>query len=241
MVPAALNVFVGHDSREAIATAVCIRSMRENSTIPLAIHKLSEPALRHIGIYRREWFMQNGQKFDQLDKKPFSTEFSFCRFLVPALMMHAGWALFVDGDFLWNGDVGDLLAEADPQYAVQVVKHGQKQLEFGVKMDGQAQQPYFRKNWSSLILFNNSHPSNQRLTPYVVSKMSGQWLHGFSWLGDDEIGELPGDWNWLAGIDPPPSHGAKPRAVHFTSGIPDMPGYEAASFADDWRAVKSRL
>lgn len=241
MIAAALNVFVGHDSREATATAVCIRSMRENSSISLATHKLNEPALRHVGLFRREWTMANGQRYDALDRKPFSTEFSFTRFLVPALMQHAGWALFVDGDFLWFGDVNDLLAEADQRYAVQVVKHGHLQHEFGTKMDGQAQQPYHRKNWSSLVLWNCGHPSNQRLTPFAVSKMTGQWLHAFSWLGDDEIGSLSHDWNWLAGVDKPLAGGKPPRAVHFTQGVPDMPGYEASPYADHWRAVKSRL
>lgn len=240
MMQAALNVFVGHDSREAVATAVCIRSMRANTSIPLAIHKLNEPALRHAQLYRREWSMQNGQKYDAIDRKPFSTEFSFTRFLVPTLMQHAGWALFCDGDFLWLGDVHDLLEQADPEMAVQVVKHGQLG-EFGVKMDNQAQQPYFRKNWSSLVLWNCGHPSNQRLTPYAVSKMSGQWLHAFSWLGDDEIGELPAEWNWLSGIDAPLPSGATPSAVHFTRGIPDMPGYETSPYADHWREIKSRL
>jgi hypothetical protein len=236
MTPAALNVFVGHDSREAVATAVCIRSMRENSSIPLAIHKLSEPALRHTQLYRREWVMTNGQKFDLKDKKPFSTEFSFTRFLVPSLMMHAGWAVFVDADFLFLEDIHDLLEEADEDFAVQVVKHGQL-TEFGLKMDGQAQQPYFRKNWSSLVLWNCGHPANQRLTPFVVNGMSGQWLHAFSWLGDDEIGELTPEWNYLSGI----STVGKPKAVHFTKGIPDMPGWEDSPYADHWREVKSRL
>lgn len=236
----ALTVFIGHDSREAIATEVCKKSMLEHSTLPLAIHKLSEPALRHAGLYRRDWIIVDGQKFDSLDKKPFSTEFSFTRFLVPTLMQHAGWSVFTDGDFLWLDDIRNLLTEANEKYAVQVVKHGAL-TEFGTKMDNQLQQPYFRKNWSSLILWNCGHPANQRLTPYVVSKMSGQWLHAFSWLGEDQIGELAADWNWLAGIDRPPAGGKDPRAVHFTKGIPEMPGYEASPYADHWRAVKSRL
>lgn len=236
----ALTVFVGHDSREPNATAVCIKSMREHSTLPLAIHKISEPALRHSGLYRREWIVVDGQKFDKEDKKPFSTEFSFTRFLVPTLMQHTGWAVFVDGDFLWLADIRDLMMTADPKYAVQVVKHGAL-TEFGTKMDNQLQQPYFRKNWSSLILWNCGHPANQRLTPYVVSKMSGQWLHAFSWLGEDQIGELAADWNWLSGIDRPPAGGKDPRAVHFTKGIPSFVGYEDAPYAEAWRRVRDRI
>ena len=215
----AFNIFVGHDSREAIATAVCERSLLENSREALAIHRLREPALRHVGLYRREWQVQGDQKIDSQDRKPFSTEFSFSRFLVPSLMQHSGWALFVDGDFLFLANVAELFALADPKFAIQVVKHGAL-AEFGVKMDGQAQQPYFRKNWSSLAIWNCGHPSNQRLTPHQVNRMTGQWLHAFSWLGEDEIGDLPPTWNWLSGINPQPAR-MNPKAVHFTRGIPE--------------------
>lgn len=233
-------VFVGHDGREAIATEICELSMRAASSTPLCIQRLTEPALRHIGIYRREWTMTpTGQKVDSRDRKPFSTDFSFTRFMVPALMQHRGWALFCDSDFLWLGDVDELFGQADEDMAVMVVKHGPLS-ETGTKMDGMSQLPYFRKNWSSLILWNCGHPSNQRLTPYQVNSMPGQWLHGFSWLEDGEIGEIPGTWNWLSGIDPQPASG-DPKAVHFTRGIPDMPGYEGSPYAEHWRKVKSRL
>lgn len=235
----ALAIFVGHDGREAVATDVCERSIRENSSYPVHIQRLVEPALRHIGLYKREWTMQNGQKVDGRDRKPFSTDFSFSRFLVPALMQHRGWALGCDSDFLFLGDVKELFALADPKYAVMVVQHGPL-LETGSKMDGQSQQPYFRKNWSSLVLWNCSHPSNQRLGPYQANSMGGQWLHGFSWLEDGEIGALPPLWNWLSGIDAQPKNG-DPKAVHFTRGIPDMPGYQGSPYAEHWRKVKARL
>lgn len=233
-------VFIGHDGREAIATEVCELSMHAASTEPLHVQRLIEPALRHVGIYRREWTLQGGQRIDSRDRKPFSTDFSFTRFLVPTLMQHRGWALFCDGDFLFLGDVAELFnRHADPDKAVMVVKH-QPIETAGIKMDGQAQQPYFRKNWSSLVLWNCGHPSNQRLGPYQVNSQSGQWLHGFSWLENDEIGELPGEWNWLSRIDQQPAKG-DPKAVHFTLGIPDMPGYEGSPYAEHWRKVKAQL
>lgn len=228
--------------------------MRAASSVPLAVTRLVEPALRHIGLYRREWYKANGsnQKIDQRDRKPFSTDFSFTRFLVPSLMQHDGLAAFCDSDFLWLGDIAelfDLMLEGD--FAVMVVKRsdgyqGKPSGMPGVdiiettKMDGMAQQPYHRKNWSSLILWDCGHPSNQRLTPFQVNGMSGQWLHSFSWLADSEIGPLPAEWNWLSGIDPAPKSG-DPKAVHFTRGIPDLPGYEGSPYAEHWRKVKSRL
>lgn len=228
----ALPIFVGYDSREHDAAVVCEHSLRRHSSAPLMIQRLHEPSLRHAGLYTRPWTATGGQKYDALDGKPFSTNFSFSRWLVPTLMQHRGWAMFVDCDFLFLGDVADLFACADDRYAVQVVKHRMPEVE-GVKMDGQAQQPYARKNWSSCVLWNCGHVANQRLTPAVVNSMSGQWLHGFSWLDDHEIGDIPADWNWLAGIDVP--LGRDPQAVHFTLGSPDMPGHEDAPYADRWR------
>lgn len=228
----ALPVWIGYDAREHDAALVCEHSLRSRSSAPLHIQRLHEPSLRHIGLYDRPWRMDGGQRYDERDGKPFSTSFSFSRWLVPSLMQHRGLALFVDCDFLFLDDVAKLFERFDPRFAVQVVKHWMPEAA-GLKMDGQIQQPYYRKNWSSLCLWNAGHPSNQRLTPSVVSNMSGQWLHGFSWLDDHEIGELPADWNWLAGIDAPT--GRDPSAVHFTLGAPDMPGHENDPYAFMWR------
>lgn len=234
-----MAIFIGHDGREAIATDVCERSIRERSTWPVHIQRLHEPALRHVGLFSRTWALKDGVKVDCRDNKPFSTAFSFTRFLVPTLMQHSGWAAFVDGDFLFLADPKELFALADPRFAVMVVQHGPLP-ESGTKMDGQAQQPYFRKNWSSLILWNCGHPSNQRITPHQVNTMSGQWLHGFSWLEEREIGALPPLWNWLSGIDQQPKTG-DPFAVHFTRGHPDMPGYQGSPYCEHWRKVKALL
>lgn len=236
----ALNVFIGHDTRERIATDVCERSLLETSSIPLAIHRLTEPALRHAALYTREWEMNNGVKVDKRDRRPFSTDFAFTRFLVPALMQYRGWALFCDCDFLWLRDPADIIRDIDDTKAVHVVKREPMTELGGTKMDGQVQQQYHRKNWSSLVLWNCSHPSNQRLTPYRVNGMAGQWLHAFGWLEDCEIGDLPPLWNWLSGIDPQPKNG-DPYAVHFTRGIPDMPGYQGSPYAEHWRKVKNKL
>ncbi len=112
------------------------------------------------------------------------------------------------------------------------------------KMDGVAQTRYFRKNWSSLMLFNCAHPSNQRLTPEKVNSMPGTWLHGFYWLEEGDIGTLPEEHNWLVGKDKPISptthyrRSTKIMAVHMTEGGPWFPGYEKMPYADEWRAVE---
>lgn len=229
----AFPIFIGYDTREDDAAAVCAHSLHSASSKPLFINYLHEPSLRHIGLYRRLWTAEGRQKLDAIDGKPFSTSFSFSRFLVPSLMQHRGWAMFVDCDFLFTGDVSQLFDEADASKAVMVVKH-QMPDEVGVKMDGQRQEPYSRKNWSSLVLWNCGHSANQRLTPTEVNTMSGQWLHRFSWLDDDQIGDLSAGWNWLAGIQALPEAGETPLAIHHTLGVPSMTGYEQAPFADLW-------
>lgn len=231
-----LAIFIGHDGREPEATEVCRRSMLEHSSAPLHVQLISEPALRHTGIFRRQWIMRDGVRIDSGDHRPFSTDFAFTRFLVPTLMQHRGLALFCDSDFLWRADVREIFEQHDDdRNAVYVVKHGPLP-QNGTKMDGQAQQPYFRKNWSSLVLWNCDHPANQRLTPYQVNNQTGQWLHAFSWLELSQIGELGHEWNWLAGIDEPV---ASPKAVHFTLGIPTMRGHEKQTFAEEWRRFRS--
>jgi lipopolysaccharide biosynthesis glycosyltransferase len=232
----ALPIFIGYDTREDDASKVCAHSLQSNSSEALFIQHLHEPSLRHIGLYSRQWTADGAQKFDVIDGKPFSTSFSFSRFLVPSLMQHRGWAMFVDCDFLFTADVAQLFAMADPTKAVMVVKHEMPE-KVSEKMDGQRQEPYTRKNWSSLMLWNCAHPANQRLVPDKVNTMSGQWLHRFSWLDDDQIGDLPQDWNWLAGVQAAPESGKMPCAIHHTLGVPSMAGHENEPYADLWWAV----
>jgi hypothetical protein len=227
-----LRAFVGHDKRETVAWWTCTSSLRMTCTAPILIESLEQPALRHSGLYSRQYADVDGQRIDCGDGRPFSTDFAFTRFLVPALCQWRGWALFCDSDFLWRGDVSMLFDEQDDARAVMVVQHEHKPRE-AVKMRGQAQQAYPRKNWSSLILWNCEHPSNAALTPNMVNLCSGRWLHSFGWLRDDEIGALPARWNWLEGHDDP---SIDPAAVHYTRGTPDMPGYEGVAYADEWRA-----
>jgi hypothetical protein len=234
-----VRVFVGYDSRERGAYEVCVASMRRHSSIPLLIEPLDERRLRHADLYRREWRVEDGQFIDMRDRTPFSTEFSFTRFLVPALCQWRGVALFCDCDFLWRSDIAELFALADSKYsefAVQVVKHDHRPNET-VKMDGRTQSRYYRKNWSSLIVWNCASPAHLMLTPHKVNSARGQWLHAFSWLDDSEIGGLDESFNWLEGTS---SMSIDPKAIHFTRGGPWLPGWQDVSFGDAWRAEADR-
>ena len=214
------NVYIGWDSREPIAADVCELSMVKNATCPLNIHMLKQQELRNQGLYVRDP--------DGLS----STEFTFTRFLVPYLNEYRGWAVFVDCDFLWLGDIKELIEQADDRYAAMVVKHDYRP-QGRMKMDGKRQLYYPRKNWSSMVLFNCAHPKNQWLTLGNVNHATGQELHRFSWLDDSEIGSLKPEWNWLVGWYYEPWDG-EPKALHYTEGGPWFENYRDCEYAQEW-------
>lgn len=231
-----LRVFVGYDSREHIAFEVCKSSMLRLASVPVVVEPLDTRRLRHAGLYSRHWIERAGQQVDTMDDRPFSTEFAFPRFLVPALMQWRGRALFCDCDFLWRADVAELFGLFDPAHAVQVVMHNHR--AEGVKMDGQSQGNYHRKNWSSLVLWNCEHPGNLLLTPERVNTERGQWLHAFDWLPSYVIGALPVNWNWIENVT---ASDVVPSCVHFSAGGPWHKGFENAAYADEWRDEAARI
>lgn len=165
-----------------------------------------------------------------------STEFALTRFVVPSIT--TGLALFVDCDVLARANVEDIFhrAERERDKALWCVKHTHSPLP-GIKMDGQIQSAYPRKNWSSLMLFDCDHPANRRLTPDFVNTAKGLDLHQMCWLDDCLIGDLDQSWNWLAGHSDPE---IDPDIVHFTDGTPNLPGYENAPYAEEWWAALRR-
>ena len=228
-------IHIGWDPREDEAYHVCVQSLLNHTSIPLRIYTIDERALRSQGLFwRPQRKRPAGGGIDIQDHKPYSTEFSFTRFLVPHLHHH-GWCLFVDLDFMWRSDIVELLSRIDNQYAVMVVKHYHDPTDV-LKMDGVPQTRYPRKNWSSLILWNCDHPANVKLSLQDVNRRAGSWLHGFEWLQDSEIGSLPESYNWLCGHSGPETEA---KIVHFTQGIPTMPEHMFEPYAEEWREIYS--
>lgn len=227
-----MKVFVGYDPRELTAYRVCIDSIRRHSGIVgLPINS------RMLGsLYSRPEEIRNGILWDLVSNAPMATEFSIARFYIPQIV-RSGWVVFCDGDFLWRSDLRELFSLQDDRYAVRVVKHNHLAVEGETKMDGQIQTTYPRKNWSSLMLLNCSAPEVRALTATILNSATGRYLHGFDWVADERIGDLPLSWNWLAGIS---DKSVSPNAVHFTLGTPDMAGYEDSPYASEWRAYASR-
>ena len=172
--------------------------MEHTSRIPIEITPIFEWKLRYSKIYWRSYVVdEQGQMIDRRDRSRFSTDFSFTRFCAPAMCDYSDeLVLFCDADMLWRRDLAELIEIIDKSKAVSCVKHDYMPFE-QEKMFGLKQTAYKRKNWSSLMVFN---PSKCRsLTLYAANNWTGEALHSFSWVEDDQIGSIPLEWNYLVG------------------------------------------
>ena len=213
-----LRVFIGYDSREPVAYHTLAHSILRRSSIPVSITPLVQAQL--------------GALYTRPRGPTESTEFSLTRFLVPALCDFHGWSLFMDCDMLCRADIAELAAriEAQPDKAVLVCKHDYVPATER-KFLNQVQTRYPRKNWSSLMAFNNARCA--ALTPDYVNSASGLELHRFAWTADATIGELPLEWNWLVGEY---EYNATAKIVHFTIGGPYFEDYRDCDYAPEWFA-----
>jgi lipopolysaccharide biosynthesis glycosyltransferase len=210
-----IRLFAGFDQTESIAFHVLNQSIIDNTSVPVAITPLDV-------------------RMPQTDG---SNQFVYSRFLVPELCEYKGWALFMDSDMVFLEDIAKLWELRDERYAVQVVKHDYK-TKHPIKYLGNKNEDYFRKNWSSLILWNCAHPANRALDYNSVSHETGQYLHRFSWLLDTEIGELPLEWNWLASEYP---SNPDAKLVHYTIGTPCFKQYASCEMSSYWKYYYHRL
>lgn len=232
--PDPLNIYIGFDSREAIASEVCASSIVRHTRHPVKITFLKHRVLRKAGLFQRPWLVngETGEWSDLLDGKPFSTEFSHTRFLVPQITGFKGWSLFMDADMIFRNDISKLFACRNDKYAIMCVKHNHEPQADRSKMDGRVQQKYFRKNWSSFVLWNSGHVANMLLTKEKVNYMKGRDLHAFAWLEDKDIGALSFNYNYISGISPVLPD--KPYVIHYTEGGPWFPECKDVAYADLW-------
>lgn len=215
-----IRIFTGFDQRESCGWHAFAQSVIERTSAPFSLSPISDSAPR------------DG-----------TNAFTYARFLVPNFCGFSGWAIFVDGaDMIAMADLRELWEMRDSSHAVKVVKHSY-QTKFprkyiGTEMES-ANADYPRKNWSSVILWNCGHRLNRQLTPEFVAEQPGSFLHRFSWLPDNAVGELPAEWNWLAD-----EYGANTAAklLHWTAGIPGINAYARSPHAQAWfyNAARSR-
>ena len=209
-----IDVFIGYDEGEKIAFHVLSESIRRNSSEPVSITPL---CLSNLPDFTRE--KQPNQ----------STEFAFSRFMIPHLRNYQGFSIFMDCDMMFRGDIAELWSKRNFIYSVMCCKHDYEPKQ-GVKFRGAKNEPFPKKNWSSMMIMNNGLCN--RLTPDYVNSASGLELHQFKWLpNDDAIGNLPLEWNWLVGEY---EYNKDAKNVHWTLGGPYFEDYARSDYADEW-------
>ena len=215
-----INLFIGHDTREAVGTHVFISSVLKHSSVPVSITPLHKPMLRRA--------------FGG-DVAEGTNAFTMSRFLIPFLMDWRGTAIFMDGaDMLCRADLADLEALRDPYKAVQVVQHDYQtnapRKYVGTEMEAD-NLDYRRKQWASVMLINCAHYAWRRMTPSMLLKGNRLEALSFAWCPDQYIGDLPVHWTWLVD-EHGPSETAK--VLHWTQGVPMFQNYSHMPHSDEW-------
>jgi hypothetical protein len=218
-----LRVYIGYDPVESIAFYTLAHSIQRRASVPVAFTPVARNALK--GVYLRSRGSTE------------STDFSLTRFLVPWLSGFTGWSIYMDCDMLCRADIAELARamQQQPEKAVLVCRHDYVPKSARKFLD-RVQSVYPRKNWSSLMLFNNERC--RCLTPDYVNSATPAELHRFAWLEDPHIGELPLEWNWLVAEYP---YNPDARLVHFTIGGPWFEAYRDCDYADEWFAESESM
>lgn len=215
-----IRLFIGCDQREAVGMHTFLQSLLETSGRHLlSVSFLTEGMGRDLGI------VTDG-----------TNAFSKIRFAVPYLCHFRGSAIFLDGaDMLMRCDLKALWDLRDHWKAVQVCKHDYKtkadRKYIGTDLEAE-NQDYPRKQWSSVVIWQCDYSAHQKLTPDFIASQPGSYLHRFSWLPDERIGDLPLEFNHLVG-ERPESEEAK--IAHFTLGIPGFSYYAECDYSMEWK------
>lgn len=212
-----LNVYIGYDTNRSIVHDVCRYSIQKRTSEKINFHKIGSSILS-----KKDWWKIESQN---------STEFSNNRFLTPYLNNFKDLSIFMDDDFLCNCDIKELLNYYDERYSVMVVKHKNYISSKNIKMENKNQTNYDRKNWSSLMIFNNSHPDVKKLTPEYVNNSHPLNLHQFGWTG--EIGEISKEYNYLVDENEYMQSDCV-KFFHFTLGGPWYDDYKKCTHSELW-------
>ena len=205
----AIRLYVGMDAREWVGLNVFCSSVWRRASAPVQITP--------IGALMRS----DG-----------SNAFTSSRFLIPMLCNYSGWAIYADGsDMLCLADIAELWGMRD-QRAVKVVKHDYR-TRHPRKYLGEPNEDYPRKNWSSLMLMFCGH-YGWRHAPVNDT----QAMHRLSWFKDEDIGDLPKQWNYLVGEG---NQAGPPKIVHYTIGLPLWEPYDRWDYAQQWRAERASM
>lgn len=224
-----LSIYIGYDSRHGDLADVCKESLEtaiytyrnQLGPKPPAERQL----LRALGDIKIEYL--DVSKIPEYDREyaDQSTEFTYSRFLIPYLEKYEGFSIFVDNDFIFKKSPLSLfyyLNYDDPVACVQYEDFTPLESKF----NGEKNVAYPKKLWSSLMVFNNSHPDCKKLTPDTVNAATGKYLHQFEWA--ESVSRIPERYILTEGYD---TEETKPRniAVHYTRGGPWVDGMDTSN------------
>ncbi len=214
-----VNIYLGYDSSHSDIFDVAENSIHESiekcksggnsqeffNDFKVEVKKLD---INTIPEYTRDYANQ-------------STEFTYSRFLIPYLENYEGFSIFIDDDYIWRYSPLSLFYFLDPDDAVACVQYDFKEHD-ETKFNGEKNVSYPKKLWSSMMIFNNGHNDCKTLTPELVNRASGEFLHQFNWT--DQISKIPHDKIATEGFDRTmlKSH----HAVHYTRGGPWIKGMD---------------
>ncbi len=205
------QIFIGYDQKESVAYHVCAHSIIKRASIPISINPIALHGLK--GIHDRG--------------KHGTTEFAMSRFLTPYLSNYQGYSLFMDCDMLVLFDIAELqqIINAHSDCAVICCQHNYTP-KTTHKATGE-QTVYPRKNWSSVMIFNNKLCKG--LTPEFVDSATGAQLHQMGWA--KKIGSMPLEYNWLVSEYVKTEN---PKILHYTLGCPNFEAYKDCDYAQEW-------
>jgi hypothetical protein len=232
----AFRVFSGWDRRQAEAAEVFAYSVVQNSSFSVDhVYFTSADDAENTALAAFLRHQDNAgptaisysRGVERACSRRGVTAFTYARFMVPFLCGYEGRAAFFDGcDMLCLGDVAEL-ADFDMQgKPMCVVKH---QAEPRLMRGGRA------RSWSSLVLFQCDRFT--RWTPDYVSRVPDDQLMRLRDFSDDEIGDLPSEWNMLCDVPGEPPEGTK--LAHWSAiadpDCGDWITFSGSTVWDQWR------
>ena len=226
----AIKIFIGYDRNTRIPAWTLAESILENSSIPVEFQFLHRGSLSKI--FTRDFGPND------------STEFSNSRFLVPYLSDYEGYSLFIDNDMIVTGDVAELLTYIDENKTIMCVKHNHI-VKKGTKFLGMPQSGYSFKNWTSVMIFNNT--KCKALTPEYVNNAPGLDMHQFKWIEhfdhEKDIRAIPPTWNYLCDSEFTGKDQIKetPKLIHYTEGGPFYEETQDCEYSGEWLKVYQKM
>lgn len=209
-----IRIFIGYDPRQAISYAVLCNSIIRHASVPVSITPLvidSLPVPKDmVGL----------------------TPFTYTRYLVPWLANYwgndEGLAIFMDADIVVRGDIKELLDSLDLN--VDPNNPDDDTMWHDPAIWVCKSKPRFE--WPSVMVFDCGHEANKILTPEYIAEHYNKGLTKLDWLAEDQIGDIPDEWNHCVFYDPP---NPDAKLIHYTAGVPIFPEVAGCEHEDAWR------